>query len=343
MVPLAPLAPLPVLDRTMRLRATSYARAAMLVEPESFVIQGVELPDLHPRSVRVRIQGCGVRGSELPLWEGRPWFRYPLPPGSPGLEAWGVVEAIGEEVDEVDEGDRVALLGTRAYATHDDVAVDRVVVLPPSLDEHPFPGESLGRAFSVLSRAGIEPGQQVAIVGVGFVGAVLVSLCRAAGAQVLALAGRTSSMAMAEWMGANALISMKDHGRMMREVSALTRGRLCDRVIECAGAREPLRLAAAITGHGGRLVVAGEHNDFPWQLGVSRWNERGVEVVGALGGDDERRVEHMRLAVAAVAEGRLVPFDLVTHAFELEDIDEAFALTRAQPEGFTKAIVTHAS
>ena len=36
--------------------------------------------------VLVELEGCGVCGSNLPLWEGRPWFSYPLEPGAPGHE-----------------------------------------------------------------------------------------------------------------------------------------------------------------------------------------------------------------------------------------------------------------
>jgi D-arabinose 1-dehydrogenase-like Zn-dependent alcohol dehydrogenase len=34
----------------------------------------------------------------LPLWEGMPWFTYPLEPGAPGHEVWGTIDAIGSEV-----------------------------------------------------------------------------------------------------------------------------------------------------------------------------------------------------------------------------------------------------
>ena len=49
-----------------------------------------------PGEARVRLEGCGVCGSNLPVWEGRPWFQYPLDPGTPGHEGWGVIEEVGE-------------------------------------------------------------------------------------------------------------------------------------------------------------------------------------------------------------------------------------------------------
>lgn len=49
-------------------------------------------------SVRIRMEGCGICASNLPVWQGRPWFRYPMEPGSPGHEGWGVIEEAGEGV-----------------------------------------------------------------------------------------------------------------------------------------------------------------------------------------------------------------------------------------------------
>lgn len=236
-IPLAP--PLSVGGATQT-HAADHARAAVLVEPERFEIEDVSLPDLGPTAVRVALQGCGVCASNLSPWEGRPWFQYPMPPGRPGHEAWGVVEAVGSAVDGPAVGDRVALISDSAYATHEVVDASRAVVLPPTLDDRPFPGEPLACAMNVLARCELEPGQRVAIVGVGFLGAVLVSLCRVAGADVIALSRRESSLAAAEHMGAHSLVTMDDHQRVLREVDELTRGQLCDCVIECAGAQWPL-------------------------------------------------------------------------------------------------------
>lgn len=324
-----------------RVHGASQAKAAVLVEPETFSIQDVTLPELAPTAVRVCLQGCGVCASNLSPWEGRPWFEYPLPPGNPGHEAWGVVQEVGDDVSDVQVGDRVTLISDRAYATHEHVDARKVVVLPPALDDRPFPGEPLGCAFNVLDRCNIEPGQRVAIIGIGFMGAVLVSLCRAAGAEVIALSRRESSLAAAERMGAHTLVTMDDHDRVIGQVDALTGGELCDCVIECAGAQWPLDLGALLTRVRGRLVVAGYHQDGARQVDMQLWNWRGLDVINAHERDDARYVEGMRKAAEAVAEGRLDPFELLTHTFPLEDIDDAFAITRARPEGFTKAILSY--
>jgi NADPH2:quinone reductase len=126
-------------------------RAAVLTGPGSVEMVAAAPAPLVPGSVRVAVEGSGVCGSNLPVWEGRPWFDYPLPPGNPGHEAWGrVVEGPGE-------GHRVALLGENAFADELVLPADRVVPLPPELDGQPFPGEAIGCAFNAARRSDFRP------------------------------------------------------------------------------------------------------------------------------------------------------------------------------------------
>jgi D-arabinose 1-dehydrogenase-like Zn-dependent alcohol dehydrogenase len=72
--------------------------AAVIDRPGSLSIVETTPPEPAPGQVQVRMHGSGVCGSNVPVWEGRPWFEYPLPPGAPGHEGWGVIERVGEGV-----------------------------------------------------------------------------------------------------------------------------------------------------------------------------------------------------------------------------------------------------
>src|ERR1044071_1353937 len=85
-------------------------RVAVIAAPGQIELQEVEFREPVAGEVRVRIEGCGVCASNVPVWQGKPWFQYPLEPGAPGHEAWGRVEAIGPEVYDVLPDERVALL-----------------------------------------------------------------------------------------------------------------------------------------------------------------------------------------------------------------------------------------
>ena len=90
-------------------------RSAVLTGPGSVELVETAPAPLTDGAVRVQVEGSGVCGSNLPVWEGRPWFDYPLPPGNPGHEAWGRVVELGPGATRVAEVDRLALLAENAF------------------------------------------------------------------------------------------------------------------------------------------------------------------------------------------------------------------------------------
>jgi len=314
-------------------------RVAVIAGPRQVRVESLPLPDPAVGQVRIRVQGCGVCHSNLPVWEGREWFRYPLPPGNPGHEGWGTIDAVGPDVREIEAGRRVAFLSSSAYADYDLVAQEALVPLPAAFDAQPFPGEPLGCAMNIFGRSDIRGGQTVAVVGVGFLGALLCRLASQAGASVIALARRPFAQRVARDFGARAVLPMDDHRRIVEEVRDLTAGRFCDRVIECAGAQSTLDLAGELTAERGRLVIAGFHQDGPRQVNLFLWNWRGLDVINAHERDPRVYLEGIRLAVDAVASGKLDPRPLYTHEFPLTALGEAFEAVRTRPDGFLKALV----
>jgi predicted dehydrogenase len=170
----------------------------------------------------------------------------------------------------------------------------QMVPLPPALDGRPFPGEPLGCAFNIFRRSEIRAGQTVAVVGVGFLGALLVRLAADAGARVIAVSRRPFSLEVAREMGADETVPMDDHRGVIERVKALTGGELCDRVVEAVGKQWPLDLAGELTRERGRLVIAGYHQDGPRQVNMQLWNWRGLDVVNAHERDPAVYVRGMR-------------------------------------------------
>src|SRR6185312_8080933 len=175
-------------------------RAAVVVAPGQVEVQEASVPQPGVGQVRVRLEGCGVCASNIPPWEGRPWFTYPMDPGALGHEGWGVVDALGDGATGVELGARVAMLSAHAYAEYDVVESSAVVSLPAALAGEPAPGEPLGCAMNIFKRIGIEAGQTVAIVGIGFLGAILTQLTAKAGARVIAISRRAYALETARTM-----------------------------------------------------------------------------------------------------------------------------------------------
>jgi threonine dehydrogenase-like Zn-dependent dehydrogenase len=316
-------------------------QAAVLTGPRNIELREVPRPDPLPGEVRVRLEGCGVCASNLAMWEGMPWSQYPTEPGSLGHEGWGQVDAVGRDVTGIKEGDRVAMLADHSYAEYDVVAESFAVVLPSPFASVPFPGEAFGCAMNIFERSNVLSGQTVAIVGIGFLGAILTRLAANAGARVIAVSRRRYSLEVARRMGAHELVAMDDHHKVIQQVRDLTGGAMCERVIEAVGKQWPLDLAAELTATRARLVIAGYHQDGPRQVNMQLWNWRGLDVINAHERDAKNYLHGMRAAMAAIESGLLNPQELCTHAFPLTGLADALDTVLARPEGFLKATVKY--
>lgn len=330
---------------TLSARARSFGavecRAVRFRQPRALAIEQVEVRSPGAGEVRVRLEGCGVCGSNLPVWEGRPWFTYPLDPGAPGHEGWGRVDAVGEGVGDVAVGNRVAMLSYNAYAEYDIAPASGVVRLPDELSGRAFPGEPLACVMNIFRRSAIEPGQTVAIVGIGFIGAALAALAARAGARVIALSRRPFALEMAERMGATTLIRLDDTSRAIGQARAVTGGEGCHCVIEAAGTQQTLDVASGLTGVRARLVISGYHQDGPRQVDMQQWNWRGLDVINAHERDPAVYARGMEAAVELVARGGFDPEPLWTHRFPLEGAGAAFETLARRPAGFMKALIEY--
>ena len=312
-------------------------RAAVLAGPRRLEVTEVERPAPRAGEVLVRLEGCGVCGSNLVPWQGREWFRYPFAPGAPGHEGWGRVEALRPEVSGLAEGDRVALLSGAAFAEYDVAPADRVVRIPDEI-AGPFPGEALGCGANVFRRSAIREGDTDAVVGTGFIGLVALRPAALAGARVIAISRRESALRLARDYGAAEIVRTAGGGAV-EAVRRHAGERLCDVVIEAVGSQAALDLSSELVREGGRLVVAGYHQDGPRTVNMWLWNWRGIDVVNAHERDPRAQREGVLAAAGAVAAGRLDPGPLFT-TYPLDRLGAAFQAMEERPDGFVKALVT---
>lgn len=313
--------------------------AAVITGPGEAEVKRVPRPEPGAGEVLVALEGCGVCASNLPLWQGRPWFSYPALPGAPGHEGWGRVRALGDGVQGVKVGDRVAFLSNNAYAQFDLVRTDALVKIPASLDDQPFPGEPVGCAMNVFRRSCIEPGQTVALIGAGFLGAIFTALAAARGARVVAISRRVFALELARRCGAEETVLLDDHQRVMERVRELAGERGCDRVVEATGHQWPLDLAGELVREGGKIIIAGYHQDGLRQVNLQLWNWKGIDVINAHEREARVYLEGMRAGIAAV-ESRMFPLgELITHSFPLDGLARAYRIMEERPDGFLKGMI----
>jgi len=316
--------------------------AAVFARPGCVEFRETPIPVPGSREVCVRLEGCGVCKSSVAAWLGEGNSPYPLAPGAPGDEAWGRVESVGEDVVGVAAGDRVGVLTETGFAECAVVDAGRLVLLPETLDAEPFPTRAMGGAVNVFRRSFIEKGDTVAVVGFGFLGALVTQLAVLAEARVIALGRRPYALRIAKQLGAALAVVQNEETQAQRVVETIREmnaGRLCDVVIESSGAQGGLDLAAELTRERGRLLVAGSHQDAHRLVDMALWNRRGFDVVNAHETSPAILREGMREAAAAVACGLLQPGPLYTHRFALERLEDALRLATERPPGFMKALI----
>lgn len=260
-------------------------KAVRLEAVGGITLRDVDMPDIGADELLVRIEACGVCGTDRHLFHGE----FPCtPPVTPGHEFSGLVEAIGKSVSGFAIGDRVTgdpniacgrcarchagqinlCSNLRAIGIHRDggfaeylaLPQKQAFVLPASLD--PMHGafcEPLGCCLHGVDLAGIKPGSSVVVLGGGVIGLLTVQLARLAGATTIILSTRQASRrALAEDLGATVTIdpTAADVIDAIAGQAGLVPGGV-DVVFECAGVRETVEQSMRLARAGGTVVIVG--------------------------------------------------------------------------------------
>lgn len=206
--------------------------------PEALEIEPFDPPRPDTGEILIRHQAIGLNYIDVYHRTGA----YPLPlPAVLGAEAAGVVEAVGEGVEGLREGDPVDYFAgpLGAYASHRTIAADRVVKLPDGIGAELAAAAMLKGCtaeFLIERCARIEAGETVLVhAAAGGVGSILVPWLKAIGAAVIAHAGSRAKADRAAAAGADHALCCPFH-ELAAEVRALTGGRGVDVALDGVGA-----------------------------------------------------------------------------------------------------------
>lgn len=310
-------------------------------------LQRVDLPDPGapgPGQIRVRIHASslnfhdlGVVSGQMPTADGR----IPLSDGA------GVVEAIGEGVQDFAVGDRVVstffpewLDGEPTAAGFAAVPGDGVegfaaewAVRPATAFTHAPDGYSHEEAATLttagltawralIAQGGLAPGQSVLVLGTGGVSVFAAQLAKAAGATVIATSSSDDKLARMRSLGADHLINYRQTPEWGEQVRRLTGGRGVDHVVEVGG---PGTLAQSITACriGGHIALIGVLTGAAGPVPTAAMMIRQQRLHGLVVGSRRHQQDFVR---ALNVTGIRPQIDRV---FALDDIAEAFALQQA--------------
>ncbi|HLJ59675.1 MAG TPA: zinc-binding dehydrogenase [bacterium] len=315
-------------------------RQAVLVGPRRFAVEEGTLRRLGPREVRVRVAICGVCASELPQWKAGPGDgRSEL-----GHEVSGEIVEVGSAVTTVAPGTAVTGLlkpGFSEYATASD---DRVASIPPGLNVRDALGEPLACIVSAAARTRVELGDTVAIVGLGFMGLLMLQAIRLRGpSRIVAIDVRRDALTMAQRLGAHEVFTpdqLPDRLRV-RQRSTMEPGWGVDVAIEASGTQPGLTLAGELVREHGQLSILGYHNEGGGrrEVDMQLWNWKALDVLNAHDRRVDVKMECVRRGLRLMAAGQIDVGALISHRFSLDEVDAAFSALETKVAGFCKAVV----
>lgn len=192
--------------------------------PEVMSWEEVEVGDPAPTEARVRHAAVGLNYIDIYHRTGL----YPLPlPSGLGLEAAGVVEAVGTAVTDLRPGDRVAYAGgpVGAYSQVRCLPADRLLKLPAAIDFRTAAAmmlQGLTSAYLLRRTCRVEAGDAVLIhAAAGGVGLIACQWAKALGATVIGTVSNDAKAALATAHGCDHVIhyTREDFARRVREIT----------------------------------------------------------------------------------------------------------------------------
>jgi threonine dehydrogenase-like Zn-dependent dehydrogenase len=312
-------------------------KIAVLTDRKSFVIEHIDKPSIADDEVLVRVAACGVCASELEMWGGDGPLGDPL---YPGHEVSGIVDEVGSKVSGTAVGDRVGVWVTaRGFAEY--VAVKAQFCRPAGdgpLDE--ALAEPLACAANAVEAADVRLGDDVVVVGAGFMGNLVQKLVMLRGVRQLIVAdARPDALERAAKLGATRVVDVRSES-LAEVASDLTGGRGADITFECTGTQRALSGVGDVTRMSGKIAIVGFHQGSAREIPLAQWNWMAFTVVNAHFRDVAVIMRGMTIGMRLLSSGVLSMDDLVSHRYPLEQINEAFEALQSKPDGFVKAVIT---
>jgi alcohol dehydrogenase len=352
-------------------------KAAIFVEKGRIVLDDKQIPDIGPQDALIRVTTTTICGTDVHILKGEYPVAKGL---TIGHEPVGVIEKLGSAVTGFREGQRViagaitpsgwsnaclcgcgsqdgagtehgwkaiggwkfgnTIDGCQAefvrvpdaianLAPVDDGVTDEQVLMCPDI---------MSTGFSGAETGGITIGDTVAVFAQGPIG-----LCATAGAKLM---GATriivvdtvpARLAMARRMGADIVVDFKKENPV-EAIMALTGGRGVDVAIEALGTQATFESALRVLRPGGVLSSLGVYSTdlkIPLDAFAAGLGNKSIRSTLCPGGK-----ERMRRMLSVIASGRVDLSGLVTHRFNLEQIEEAYDLFANQRDGVLKVAIS---
>jgi threonine dehydrogenase-like Zn-dependent dehydrogenase len=309
---------------------------SQIVAPRTSEI--VELPDPEPGAdqVLVEVLACGVCTSDIAPWRSGGSREEPL---RLGHEMVGRVLTTGAHAGRWARGQLVTGLGDRGFATRAVLDANAILPVPAGIAPEHAIGEPIADLEEALARTNPQPGDRIAVVGLGFMGLGLIQLAKTrAPGLLVGVDPSPHARERAVRMGADLAFHPDDVPSGMRgEFTPGNDGRM-DIVLEATGVTPGLEASSPLVRPFGTLCVVGYHHAGTAKMDMDLWY-KGATIVNGFCPDRGRLVAAMHNALELIASGRVSYEPLITNRFGLDGIDAAYKLMDTRDAAFVKSVV----
>lgn len=295
--------------------------------PETLVLKNVPDPEPGPGEVVVKVLAAGVNFPDFLIIQ-KKYQVQPELPFIPGAELCGEVLRVGEGVQHLRLGDRIAAVcQVGGFAEQAAIPAAQCMKVPATLDPKVAAGFLLAYGTSwhaVHDRGALQPGETMLVLGAaGGVGLAAVQIGKALGARVVAAASSDEKIALCQQHGADEGINYATED--LRAGIKRTCGKGPDVIYDPVGGKYSEQAFRSIGWRGRHLVVgfaAGEIPAIPLNLTLLK----GASLVGVFWGDYARRepahwMADFQAMMAHIEDGKLTP--LISKSYPLDQTAQA--------------------
>ncbi len=249
--------------------------------PEVLKVGEAPVPEPRKGWVRIKVHASGINFADTLFRQGQ-YLMKPNLPDIPGLEAAGVVDAVGEGVTHLKPGMRVTAIGTKTYAEYCTVSAAQVIPLPDHVgyeDGVAFPIQTLTAYHMLHTSHTTTPGQTVVVhSAAGGVGIVAVQIAKAAGARVIGTVSSNSKFDLVKQYGADEVVNYASTD-FADEVMKLTDNKGADLILDAVG-KPTLEKGLKCLAPFGHLILYGRAGGIPDPVNLMSLFQKSTKVSG---------------------------------------------------------------
>jgi NADPH:quinone reductase len=249
--------------------------------PEVLKLVDIPKPEVRPGMVLIRNHAAGLNFADN-FFIRNEYAIKPRLPDIPGMEGAGEVEAVGEGVEGIKPGMRVAAISQKTYAEYLLASSKFVFPIPDNVsfaEGSAFPIQTLTAWHMLHTCEKVKPGQTVVVhSAAGGVGIVAVQIAKAAGARVIGTVSQDSKAALVRQYGGDEVINYEtqDFGA---EVMRITNKRGADIILDAVG-KPTFEKGVKCLAPLGHLIIYGRGSGLPDPFNVARLMEKSTKVSG---------------------------------------------------------------